>query len=114
MVVALLPNERQHVIIGSITTDKQQVGRGVKRHRQLVLFLFGAGEHISSFSSHIYGNVMIINSQYPQEVLIIYPEEGVYESIPLDAPLFAASVSPDGLFAGLDTQGNNLICIEIK
>ncbi len=73
-----------------------------------------SGEHISSFSSHIYGNVMVINSQYPQEVLIIYPEEGVYESIPLDAPLFAASVSPDGLFTGLDTQGNNLICIEIK
>jgi WD40 repeat protein len=73
-----------------------------------------SGEHISSFSSHILEDRIVINSQNPPELMVIYPEEGLYETIALDAPLFAARISSDGLFTGVDTQGNQIICIELK
>ena len=71
------------------------------------------GSNIASFSSHIYGSAVVINSQYPPEILVVYPYDGQYERIELEQPLFSAALSCDGIFTAIDNNTGEIICMDL-
>ncbi len=73
-----------------------------------------SGDHISSFSSHLWKDKLLVNSQNPAELLLIYPYDGLFSSLKLENPLFNAVLSPYGTFCAADNASKEFVCLDLE